>query len=100
MRLTEMVSLRLWLSAWGKEHCYPEVSFPIGNGLMGDFRAGVILAGEGHWTTVMRWEDMEFVAKAVEWIQQTEKTVTTVEQEPKKATEGIVVENPVQQSLW
>jgi hypothetical protein len=28
-----------------------------------------MLSGEAHWTQVLRWNDMEWVIKAVEWIQ-------------------------------
>ncbi|SRR6266567_4643445 len=69
MDLNEMISIRTWLWEWGKANGYPEVSFQIGNGAMGDFRSGIILAGQVHWSHVLRYEDMEWVIKAVEWIQ-------------------------------
>ncbi|EFH86288.1 hypothetical protein [Ktedonobacter racemifer] len=69
LSLAEMCNLRAWLWQWGKDHEYPELSFPIGNGVLGDRRAGYIGAGQGHWNDVMRCKDMEWVMKAIEWLQ-------------------------------
>ena len=69
MTLKEMCDLRAWLFTWGKEHGYPAFSFAIGDGVMGDYRTGAMLGGELHWTNALRCQDMDWVIKAVEWIQ-------------------------------
>lgn len=69
LALAEMISIRTWLAEWGKLHGHPAFSFPIGSGASGDYRAGAMLAGEQGWSQALRCEDMEWVIKAVEWIQ-------------------------------
>lgn len=46
---------REYLFNWGMQHSFPEFDFPIGNGVLGDFRAGTILSGESNWNVLIDW---------------------------------------------